>query len=120
VWGARTLTSNALWKYVSVRRLFIFLEHSIDEGTQWVLFEHSDEQLWVRVADTIRMFLRAQWRQGALLGRTAEEAFFVACDRTTMSQEDIDNGHLVCEIGVAPVRPAEFVVIRNFQSTGEA
>lgn len=120
VWGARTLTSNALWKYVSVRRLFIFLERSIYEGTQWVVFEPNNDQLWARVVDTIRLFLRTQWRLGALLGRTEQEAFFITCDRTTMSQDDILNGRLVCEIGIAPTRPAEFVIFRIFQNTAEA
>lgn len=120
VWGARTITSNADWKYVSVRRLFIFLERSIYEGTQWVVFEPNDDRLWVRVVDTIRLFLRTQWRQGALLGRTEEEAFFITCDRTTMSEDDILNGRLICEIGIAPVRPAEFVIFRIFQNTAES
>jgi uncharacterized protein len=120
VWGARTLTSNALWKYVSVRRLFIFLERSIYEGTQWVVFEPNDDRLWARVIDTIRLFLRGQWRLGALFGRTEQEAFFITCDRTTMSQDDILNGRLICEIGIAPVRPAEFVIFRIFQHTAEA
>jgi hypothetical protein len=120
VWGARTLTSNALWKYVSVRRLFIFLERSIYEGTQWVVFEPNDDRLWARVTDTIRLFLRGQWRLGALFGRTEQEAFFITCDRTTMSQDDILNGRLICEIGIAPVRPAEFVIFRIFQHTAEA
>ena len=120
VWGARTITSNALWKYVSVRRLFIFLERSIYEGTQWVVFEPNDPRLWARVIDTIRLFLRGQWRLGALFGRTEEEAFFITCDETTMSQDDILNGRLICEIGIAPVRPAEFVIFRIFQHTAEA
>jgi uncharacterized protein len=120
VWGARTITSNTLWKYVSVRRLFIFLERSIYENTQWVVFEPNDDRLWARVVDTIRLFLRSQWRQGALFGRTEQEAFFITCDRTTMSQDDILNGRLICEIGIAPVRPAEFVVFRVFQHTAEA
>jgi phage tail sheath protein FI len=121
VWGARTITSNALWKYVSVRRLFIFLEHSIYDGTQWVVFEPNDDRLWARVKDTIRLFLRSQWRAGALFGRTEEEAFFITCDRNvTMTQDDILNGRLICEIGIAPVRPAEFVIFRIFQNTAEA
>lgn len=120
VWGARTLTSDALWKYVSVRRLFIFLERSIYEGTQWVVFEPNDDRLWARVIDTIRLFLRTQWRLGALFGRTEQESFFITCDRTTMTQDDILNGRLICEIGIAPVRPAEFVIFRIFQHTAEA
>jgi phage tail sheath protein FI len=117
VWGARTLSSDALWKYVSVRRLFIFLEHSIYDGTQFVVFEPNDDRLWARVKDTIRLFLRSQWRAGALFGRTEDEAFFITCDRTTMTQDDILNGRLICEIGIAPVRPAEFVIFRIFQNT---
>jgi phage tail sheath protein FI len=120
VWGARTLSSNGLWKYLSVRRLFIFLERSIYEGTQWVVFEPNDDRLWARVKDTIRLFLRSQWRAGALFGRTEDEAFFITCDRTTMTQDDILNGRLICEIGIAPVRPAEFVIFRVFQQTAEA
>jgi len=120
VWGARTLTSDSLWKYVNIRRLFIFIERSIDRGLQWVVFEPNDNLLWGRVKDTIRLFLRSQWRRGALLGRTEEEAFFVTCDRTTMTQDDILNGRLICEIGIAPVKPAEFVIFRICQLTGEA
>ncbi|MGE5109248.1 MAG: phage tail sheath family protein [Acidobacteriaceae bacterium] len=121
VWGARTISSDALWKYVSVRRLFIFIERSIYEGTQWVVFEPNGPALWARVTDTIRLFLRTQWRLGALLGRTEDEAFFVSCDRNvTMTQDDILNGRLICEIGIAPVRPAEFVIFRIFQNTAEA
>jgi uncharacterized protein len=120
VWGARTLSDNSLWKYVSVRRLFIFLEHSIYDGTQWVVFEPNDEKLWARVADTIRLFLRTQWRNGAMMGLTEDEAFTIKCDRSTMTQDDILNGRLVCEIGIAPVRPAEFVIFRIYQNTAEA
>jgi len=120
IWGARTLSSNGLWKYVSVRRLFIFLERSIYEGTQWVVFEPNDDRLWARVKDTIRLFLRSQWRAGALFGRTEDEAFFITCDRSTMTQDDILNGRLICEIGIAPVRPAEFVIFRVFQHTAES
>lgn len=120
IWGARTLTSDALWKYVAVRRLFIFLERSIYEGTQWVVFEPNDTKLWARVTNTIRLFLRTQWREGALFGRKEEEAFFITCNETTMSQDDRLNGRLICEIGIAPVRPAEFVIFRIFQNTAEA
>jgi uncharacterized protein len=120
VWGARTLSSDALWNYVSVRRLFIFLESSIHEGTQWVVFEPNDDRLWVRVIDTIRLFPRTQWPLGALLGRTEKEAFFITCDRTTMTKDDILNGRLICEIGIAPVRPAEFIIFHIFQNTAEA
>ena len=120
LWGARTLSADPLWRYVPVRRLFMFLEASIYGGTQWVVFEPNDEKLWAQVKDTIRLFLRGQWRLGAMMGVTEEQAFFVACDRTTMTQDDIVNGRLVCEIGIAPVRPAEFVIFRLFQKTIEA
>lgn len=118
VWGARTMSSDPLWKYVNVRRLFLYLEDSIDEGTQWVVFENNDERLWARVRQTITNFLTGVWEDGALMGTTPEEAFFVKCDRSTMTQDDIDNGRLICEIGVAPVKPAEFVIFRISQWTG--
>jgi phage tail sheath protein FI len=120
VWGARTLSSDVSWMYVNVRRLFIFLEKSIDRGTQWVVFEPNDDRLWARVRATIVQFLEARWRDGMLMGLTADEAFFVKCDRTTMSQDDLDNGRLICVIGVAPVKPAEFVIFRIQQKTLEA
>ena len=120
VWGARTLSDNTLWKYVSVRRLFIFLEASIFRGTQWVVFEPNNERLWARVKQTITEFLRTQFRAGALLGATEEEAFFVKVDRSTMTDDDIDNGRLIVVIGVAPVRPAEFVIFRIAQLTSSA
>lgn len=120
VWGARTASSNPNWKYVNVRRLFLFLRESIEEGTQWVVFEPNDEQLWARVRQTIGNFLTDVWQDGALMGTTPEEAFFVKCDRSTMTQSDIENGRLICEIGVAPVRPAEFVVFRISQWTGSS
>ncbi len=120
VWGARTLSSNTLWKYINVRRLFIFMEESIDEGTQWVVFEPNDRKLWGRVISTITQFLTGVWRSGALFGSTAEEAFFVKCDESTMTQDDIDNGRLICVIGVAPVKPAEFVIFRITQFSGSA
>jgi len=119
VWGARTVSSDASWKYINVRRLFIFVEESIDEGTQFVVFEPNDEPLWARVRQTITNFLTTVWRSGALQGATAGEAFFVKCDHTTMTQDDIDNGKLICVIGIAPVKPAEFVIFRIQQKTLE-
>jgi phage tail sheath protein FI len=119
IWGARTMSSDGLWKYVSVRRLFIFLERSIYEGTQWVVFEPNDQRLWARVKDSVRLFLRTQWRQGALMGATEDQAFFITCDTSTMTPDDILNGRLICEIGIAPVRPAEFVIFRIFQNTAD-
>ncbi len=119
VWGARTTSSNSLWKYVNVRRLFIFLEESIKANTNWVVFEPNDEQLWTRVKRTIEVFLTGVWRSGALAGSTQGEAFFVDIGRTTMSEDDIGNGRLICVIGVAPVKPAEFVIFRIAQKTSE-
>jgi phage tail sheath protein FI len=118
VWGARTISSDTLWKYINVRRLFLFLEESIEESTQWVVFEPNNEKLWARVRQTINQFLTRVWKDGALMGTTPEEAFFVKCDRTTMTQDDIDNGRLIVVIGVAPVKPAEFVIFRIAQWAG--
>ena len=112
VWGARTMSSDPEWKYVNVRRLLIFIEASIDRGTQWVVFEPNGEPLWAAIRASITNFLFDLWREGALQGTTAQEAFVVRCDRTTMDQDDIDHGRLVCVVGVAPVKPAEFVVVR--------
>lgn len=120
VWGARTATSNPSWKYVNVRRLFIFIEESIKANTSWAVFEPNDEVLWVRVQRTISVFLNGLWRGGSLAGSSPEEAFFVNIGRDTMSQDDIDNGRLICVIGVAPVKPAEFVIFRISQKTGDA
>jgi uncharacterized protein len=95
-----------------------YLEESIDKGTQWVVFEPNNEKLWGRVIATITAFLTRVWRDGALMGIKPEEAFFVKCDRTTMTQDDIDNGKLICIIGVAPMKPAEFVIFRIAQWAG--
>jgi phage tail sheath protein FI len=104
-----------LWRYVNVRRLFLYVEKSINDGTQWVVFEPNDEKLWARVKQTINQFLTTVWRSGALMGATQDEAFFVKCDRSTMTQADIDNGKLIVLIGIAPVKPAEFVIFRIAQ-----
>ena len=117
VWGARTISSNGLWKYVNVRRLFIFIEESIKANTNWVVFEPNSETLWSRVTRTIETFLATCWRDGALAGSSPEQAFFVECGPTTMTQDDIDNGRLICQIGIAPVKPAEFVIFRITQKT---
>ena len=114
------MASDAEWKYINVRRLFIFIEQSIVRGMEWTVFEHNADATWTAVRTSIGNFLTTVWRTGALMGATAEEAFFVKCDRTTMTQDDIDNGRLVCEVGVAPVKPAEFVIIRLTQKTLEA
>lgn len=112
VYGGRCITSDSDWKYVNVRRLLIFIEASIDRGLQWVVFEPNAEPLWARVRRSITNFLTLVWRNGALEGTRVEEAFFVKCDRTTMTQTDIDQGRLICLVGVAPVKPAEFVIVR--------
>lgn len=120
VWGARTLASNPLWRYINVRRLFIFLEESVRRSTDWVVFEPNDEELWARVKRSLESFLTGVWRDGALVGSSPAEAFFVRIDKTTMTQDDIDNGRLICIIGVAPVKPAEFVIFRFTQFTASA
>jgi len=120
VWGARTMSSDPEWKYVNVRRLFIYLEHSIDKSTQWAVFEPNNERLWASIRQTIEDFLLVTWRSGALMGTRPEEAYFVRCDRTTMTQNDLDNGRLICLIGVAPTYPAEFVIFRIGQMAGQS
>ena len=112
VWGARTISSDASWRYVNVRRLFNMVEQSIELGTQWVVFEPNDHRLWKRVTRDIGAFLLRLWRQGALFGKTPEEAFFVKCDDETNPPEVIDAGQMICEIGMCPVKPAEFVIFR--------
>ncbi|MEE1770316.1 phage tail sheath family protein [Streptomyces sp. JV185] len=115
IWGARTLSSDPAWRYLNVRRLFNYLEESILLGTQWVVFEPNDDRLWSSIRRNVTAFLTEEWRRGALFGRTAEEAFYVKCDRDNNPQESIDLGQVVCEIGVAPVKPAEFVIFRLAQ-----
>ena len=112
VWGARTASSDPEFKYVNVRRLLSYLQHSIERGTQWAVFEPNDEPLWANVRQTVEDFLHNEWRLGRLVGTKPEEAFFVRCDRSTMTQADIDEGRLVVLVGVAPLRPAEFVIVR--------
>mgnify|MGYP006285533623 CR=1 FL=1 len=120
LWGARTCSSDPEWKYVNVRRLFLFIEQSIDDGTQWAVFEPNDRDLWDRVRQSVSNFLTTAWRDGALMGTSPDEAFYVKCGESTMTQDDIDNGRLICEIGIAPVKPAEFVIFRIQQWTEEA
>jgi len=119
LWGARTISSDPEWKYVNLRRYFAYLERSIDRGTQWAVFEPNGNQLWGNVRRTIEDFLLNEFQMGALLGDKPEKAYFVKCDRTTMTQNDLDNGRLVCLIGVAPLRPAEFVIFRIGQWTAD-
>ncbi|GAA1304650.1 phage tail sheath family protein [Saccharothrix xinjiangensis] len=118
VWGARTLSSDPAWRYLNVRRLFNYLEESILNGTQWVVFEPNDDALWARIRRTISAFLVTEWRKGSLFGITPDEAFYVKCDRETNPAESIDLGQVVCEVGIAPVKPAEFVVFRLAQVSG--
>ncbi len=120
LWGARTTSSDPEWKYVNLRRYFAYLEHSIDRGTQWAVFEPNGEALWANVRRTIEDFLFNEWQMGALLGDKPEKAYFVKCDRSTMTQNDLDNGRLVCLIGVAALRPAEYVIFRIGQWTADA
>jgi phage tail sheath protein FI len=112
VWGARTASSDPEYRYVNVRRLLSYLEHSIERGTRWAVFEPNDEPLWASVREGVEAFLFSEWRGGRLQGAKPEEAYFVRCDRTTMTQTDLDAGRLVALVGVAPVRPAEFVTVR--------
>jgi hypothetical protein len=121
VWGARTLSSDPAWRYLNVRRLFNYLEESILNGTQWCVFEPNDPALWARMRRTISAFLVNEWRRGALFGRTPDESFYVKCDAETNPAEAIDAGQVLCEVGVAPVKPAEFVIFRLAQlSSGTA
>lgn len=101
------------------REDFAYLEHSIDKGTQWAVLETNGEALWAKVRSTIGNFLLNEWQSGALLGEKPEKAYFVCCDRSTMAQNDVDNGRLVVLIGVAPLRPAEFVIFRIGQWTAD-
>ena len=120
IWGARTASSNSSFRYVNVRRLFIYVEESIKASTNWVVFEPNDVTLWQRVSLTVGSFLDSMWRSGMLAGNTASEAYFVEIGPATMSQDDIISGRLICNIGIAPSRPAEFVVFRVSQFTAEA
>jgi uncharacterized protein len=112
IWGARTLSTDPSWRYINVRRLFIMVEASIERATQWVVFEPNDHRLWKRVQRTVASFLTLLWRNGALMGTAPEQAFYVKCDEETNPPEVIDAGQLVVEIGLAPVKPAEFVIFR--------
>ena len=115
VWGARTLSSDPSWRYINVRRLFNYVEESILGGTQWVVFEPNDMELWGRIRRTIASFLTRTWRDGALFGATPEQAFYVKCDSETNPPDVIEAGQVITEIGIAPVKPAEFVVFRLSQ-----
>jgi phage tail sheath protein FI len=118
VWGARTLSSDPEWRYLNVRRLFNYLEDSILNGTQWTVFEPNDPALWARMRRSISAFLVMEWRKGALFGLTPDQAYFVKCDDETNPAEAIDAGMVTCQIGVAPVKPAEFVIFQLAQLQG--
>jgi phage tail sheath protein FI len=118
IWGVRTVSADPEWRYVNVRRLFLFLEESIEEGTQWVVFEPNDPTLWRRIRRNISAFLRLQWIEGRLVGNKEEEAFFVKCDAETNPPESVDLGRVVTLVGVAPSKPAEFVIFRISQFGG--
>lgn len=120
VWGARTASSNSTFRYVNVRRLFIFVEESIKANTNWVVFEPNDVTLWSRVNLTVSTFLDNLWRNGMLAGASPSEGYFVEIGSSTMTRDDIMNGRLICNIGIAPTRPAEFVIFRVSQLTAEA
>ena len=120
VWGGRTLSSDPEWKYVNVRRYFLYLERSIEKSSQWAVFEPNGEALWSNIRSGVEDFLFNEWKNGRLLGGTPKEAYFVRCDRSTMTQNDIDNGRMVCVIGVAALTPAEFVIFRIGQKTADA
>jgi phage tail sheath protein FI len=118
VWGGRTLSSDGSWRYINVRRLFIMVEASMDAGLQWVVFEPNDTTLWAKVRRDVTSFLRVVWRSGALFGDTPEQAFYVKCDEELNPSEIRDLGQLIIEVGLAPVKPAEFVIFRITQWAG--
>jgi uncharacterized protein len=118
VWGARTLSSDGSWRYINVRRLFIMVEASLDVSMQWVVFEPNDHTLWAKVRRDVNSFLRVIWRSGALFGTTPDQAFYVKCDEELNPTEIRDLGQLIIEVGLAPVKPAEFVIFRISQWAG--
>ena len=118
IWGGRTLSSDGAWRYINVRRLFIMVEDSLDTGLQWVVFEPNDRMLWARVRRDVTSFLTVLWQSGALFGSTPSEAFYVKCDDELNPPEVRDLGQLIIEVGLAPVKPAEFVVLRIAQWAG--
>jgi uncharacterized protein len=120
IWGARTLSSDPEWRYINVRRLFNYIAESIMEGTQWSVFEPNDQRLWMQLRIAASNFLTRTWREGALFGATPEQAFFVKCDEETNPPDVIEAGQVICEIGIAPVKPAEFVVFRLSQYSAGA
>jgi uncharacterized protein len=120
VWGARTLSSDPKWRDVPVRRVFLHLARSIDRGTRWTVFEPNDERLWEEVRAEVKHFLDRSWREGALAGETANEAYYVKCGAETNPSEVIEAGQLICEIGIAPLKPREFAILRLGRIAGDA
>jgi phage tail sheath protein FI len=121
VWGARTLADESSeWRYLSVRRLFIFIEQSILRATKWIVFEPNNRTLWQTIRSEVSGFLRNVYRDGALMGASPEEAFFVKCDEETNPQESIDMGQVITVIGIAPVKPAEFIIFKIAQTAAGA
>src|SRR5207245_8046800 len=118
LWGARTLSSDPEWRYLNVRRLFNYISESIMEGTQWAVFEPNDERLWTQLRMAATNFLTRTWREGALFGGSPAVAFFVKCDEETNPPDVIEAGQVVVEIGIAPVKPGEFIVFRIGEYTG--
>ncbi len=121
VWGARTLAAESSpWRYINVRRLFCMIEETISKGTRWSVFEPNDRTLWKSITRDIKAFLTLIWRDGALMGATPEQAFYVKCDEETNTPEEIDAGRVITEVGIAPVKPAEFIIFRIAQGSGGA
>jgi len=120
VWGARTTSSDPEWRYVNIRRYINYLKHSVARGTQWAVFEPNGERLWAAVRQTVDQFLHSEWRRGALTGSRPDTAYFVRCDRSTMTQNDLDHGRLVFQVGVATLRPAEFIILHFSLQTAES
>jgi phage tail sheath protein FI len=123
IWGARTLAGDdrlaSEWKYLPVRRLALFLEESLYRGTQWVVFEPNDEPLWAQIRLNIGAFMNNLFRQGAFQGKTPRDAYFVKCDSETTTQNDINLGIVNIVIGFAPLKPAEFVILKFQQMAGQ-
>jgi len=117
IWGARTTTSDPAWQFIEVRRLMIYIEQSLSQGVQWAVFQNNGPSLWAQVSNTVANFLQNLFQQGALQGNSSSQAYFVKCDLTTMTQNDLDSGRLVMIVGFAPVRPAEFAVLQIIVQT---
>jgi hypothetical protein len=120
VWGARTMSSDPEWQYIPVRRLALLIEKSVAQGTRWAVFEPNTAALWQEVRQAVEGFLHDLWRHGALQGASPDDAYFVWCGRDTMTQDDIDSGRLIIHIGFAPLKPAEFVILRIDQKTAQS